>query len=390
VNYTLSADVEQLVIQGSATGGTGGSTANYLYGGLSGLALTLDGGGGDDVIFSSLTGNNTLIGGSGVDTLLMYGGNTRANGGLGSDIYYTYTSTDVLSEVGGDGIDTVYATYSITLAEGFEQLLLSGSATSATGSSDNNIIYGNSTTGAVSLSGLGGSDVLFGGSFGDTLNGGAGVDLLFGLGGNNTLIGGDDTDVYYFDSASTGNTVTETSTGGFDTIYSNVAGVTTLATHVEQLILYGATATGGTGTSGNDYIYANASTNTAGVTLDGGAGNDYLLGSAQADVMIGGLGNDQVDLQMGGNDVIRYATVGGIGSLGSDNLYSFDADATGGQDLIDIAGMGYSAASFGTAITIEAQGANTVVSFTSGNLQGTSITLIGVDVINVTSAEFLI
>jgi Ca2+-binding RTX toxin-like protein len=381
VSHTLSANIEQLVLIGGATTGVGNATANYLYGGNSGLSLNLDGGGGDDVIFTGLAGRNTVAGGAGVDTLLLYGGNNQANGGLGSDIYYTYTATDVLSEVGGDGVDTVYATWNITLGAGFEQLLLSGSATAATGSADNNIIYGNSTSAAVSISGLAGADVLYGGAFNDTLSGGAGVDYLFGLGGTNTLIGGDDTDIYYIESA--GNSVTETTTGGFDTMYSNVVGNTTLAVNVEQLILYGA-ATSGTGTSGNDYLYGNSSGNA--LTLDGADGNDYLLGSAQADVLIGGLGNDTFDLATGGNDFIRFNA---SGNMGADTVQGFDADATGGQDLIDLGGRGYLSTQIGSAITITASGGNTLVSFATGTLAGTTLTLQGVTTANVTAADFV-
>jgi Ca2+-binding RTX toxin-like protein len=380
-NYTLSANVEQLVLIGGATTGIGNSGANYLYGGNSGLSLNLSGAGGDDVIYSSLAGGNTLSGGDGVDTLLIYGGNNQANGGLGDDIYYTYTATDVLSEAGGGGIDTVYATYTITLAAGFEQLLLSGASTGATGNAENNTIYGNSTTGAVNLFGLDGADVLYGGAFNDTLSGGAGVDYLFGQGGANTLIGGDDTDIYYIESA--GDIVAETATGGFDTMYSNVAGTTTLAANVEQLILYGA-ATGGTGTVGNDYLYANSATGS--VTLDGGDGNDYLLGSAQADALIGGLGNDTFDLATGGNDFIRYNA---SGNMGADTVQGFDADATGGQDLIDLSGRGYLSTQIGTAITVAASGGNTLVSFATGALTGTTLTLQGVAAANVTAADFL-
>ncbi len=380
-NCTLSANVEQLVLIGGATTGTGNSGANYLYGGNSGLSLNLSGAGGDDVIYSGLAGGNTLSGGEGVDTLLIYGGNNQANGGLGDDIYYTYTATDVLSEAGGGGIDTVYATYTITLAAGFEQLLLSGASTGATGNAENNTIYGNSTNGAVSILGMDGADVLYGGAFNDTLSGGNGVDYLFGLGGTNTLIGGDDTDIYYIETA--GNIVTETATGGFDTIYSNAAGNTTLAANVEQLILYGA-ATGGTGSAGNDYLYGNSSGNS--LTLDGGDGNDYLLGSAQADVLIGGPGNDTFDLATGGNDFIRYNAPG---NMGADTVQGFDADATGGQDLIDLGGRGYLSTQIGSAITIAASGGNTLVSFATGTLAGTTLTLQGVAVANVTGADFV-
>jgi Ca2+-binding RTX toxin-like protein len=383
-------NIEQLVLQGAATHGAGNDRANYLFGGNSGLSLTLDGRQGDDVLFSSLAGGNVLLGGAGNDTLLIYGGNNYANGGNGNDVYFSYSASDVISEQAGsgyfqgDGIDTVYANWNFTMGLGIEQLVLFGTASTGVGSADNNIIYGNGTAGAVTLFGMDGADVLFGGAGNDYLDGGADNDMFFGLGGQNTLVGGAGNDVFYVESA--GNTVTELAGGGFDTLYSNVAGVTALAANVEQLILYGA-ATGGTGTSGNDCIYANSAAGA--VTLDGGAGNDYLLGSAMNDVLIGGVGADQIDLQTGGNDFVRYAA---SGNMGSDIIYGFDAVAKGGgQDLIDISGHSYSAASIGGAITLTSvgAGASTLVTFTAGNLAGTTITLAGVALATMDSTDFL-
>jgi Ca2+-binding RTX toxin-like protein len=376
--YTLSANLEQAVVRDGGTAATGNSEANYLYGGDSGLSLTLDGAGGDDVIFASLAGGNNLIGGSGVDTLLIYGGNNQVNGGLDSDVYYTYSSSDILSEAGGSGIDTVYANWNIALGGGLEQLILFGAATNAVGSADANVMYGNGTSGAVTLFGLAGADVLFGGAFNDALDGGSEDDYLFGLGGVNTLTGGAGNDIFYVETA--GNTVNENVGEGFDTLYSNAAGVTTMAANIEQLILYGA-ATGGTGTSGNDYLYANSATGP--VTLDGGGGADYLLGSAQNDTLIGGTGADQIDLATGGVDRLRYNT---SGNMGADTVYNFNAVA---NDLIDLTGQGYAAGSIGSAITITSFGGGTLVTFTSGSLAGTTINLTSVAVASVTAADFV-
>ena len=353
-NFTLGTNIEQLVLRGAANAGTGNSSNNILYGLESGLALTFDGGAGDDVIYGSTAGGNTLIGGDGVDTLLAYGGNNTMRGGLGSDIYYTYTASDVISEAGGDGIDTVYSNHSIVVGDGLEQVILYGAATSAasTNATDNNIFFGNSANGAVTLEGGGGADVLFGGNFGDTLIGGDGVDLLFGFGGANNLQGGNETDVYYLESGL--DTITETVGGGFDTAYAQFAGITTLAANVEQLILYGA-ATGGLGNSGDNYLFGHILGHAA--TLDGAGGNDYLLDSAfDGDVLTGGAGNDQLDLRSGGNDLIKFA-----GGSGIDLVYGFDALAAGGQDQIDLSGRGFNAASIGTSIIITAGSGETDV-----------------------------
>jgi serralysin len=377
-NHTLGANIEQLVMEGGATSGTGNATANILYGLNSSTVLTLNGAGGDDVIYGSTAGNNTLIGGEGVDTLLAYGMNNTLQGGLGSDIYYSYAASNTLSEAGGDGIDTVYANHSIVVGEDIEQVIIYGDATSASSSSvdDNNIFFGNSANGAVSLSGGGGADVLFGGAFADTLTGGDGVDLLFGFGGGNTLIGGNDTDIYYVDAA--GDQITETSTGGFDTIYSQAAGNTTIAANVEQLILYGA-ATSATGNGQDNYLFGHIGPTA--VTLDGAGGNDYLLGNAASgDVLIGGAGDDQLDLRQGGNDRVRYAAAGS----NADTVFGFDADAVGGQDLIDVSGRGFTGGSIGSAITIAASGADTVVT-----IGADTIRLFGVAVGDVTAADFV-
>ncbi len=376
-NFTLAANIEQLVLRGAANSGVGNDCDNILYGLESTLALTFDGGAGNDVIYGSTAGGNTLIGGDGVDTLLMYGGNNNANGGLGSDIYYTYTLSDALSEAGGDGIDTVYSNHSIAVGDGLEQIILYGTATSAVSTSltDNNILFGNSTTGAVTLDGGGGADVLFGGSFADTLIGGAGVDLLFGFGGANNLQGGDATDIYYLQSGL--DVITETVSGGFDTAYTQFAGTTTLAANVEQLILYGA-ATGGLGNGGNNYLYGHIASQA--VTLDGAGGNDYLLDSGfSGDVLIGGAGNDQLDLRTGGNDVIKFAA-----GSGNDIVYGFDANPAGGQDIIDVSGRGFSAASIGGAIVVSASGGDTFVT-----IGGDTIQLTGVLSTDITANDFV-
>jgi Ca2+-binding RTX toxin-like protein len=377
VNFTLSANVEQLVLRGGATIGIGNDGANFLYGGDSGLSLNLDGRGGDDIFFSSLAGHNTLTGGAGIDTLQLFGGNNFANGGTGSDIYFTFTDTDTISEAGGDGSDTVFANWNFTMGAGIEQLLLFGNANTAVGSADDNVMFGNSTSGAVNLLGLAGSDVLFGGSFNDTLVGGAGNDQLFGLDGNNQLLGGVDNDIYYL--ASVNNTLTELQDEGFDTIISDLA--FTMASNTEQAIIFGS-ANGIIGNDGDNFIF---NVGTAASTLAGGLGNDYLRGSDQSDAHDGGFGDDQLDLRGGGDDRLVY----GAGNMGNDIAFGFDADAAGGQDLIDLTGRGYSAASIGAAITIGTVAGDALITFTSGSLAGTSLRLFGVSSGVVEATDFL-
>ena len=156
-----------------------------------------------------------------------------------------------------------------------------------------------------------------------------------------------------------------------------------LAVNVEQLILIGGAASV-TGSSGDDYIFGLYSANS--LTLDGAGGNDYIMGSAQNDTLVGGLGNDGIDFTQGGNDVARYNAAG---NMGSDVFYGFDADAAGGQDVIDLTGRGYASGDIGGAITLVNLGAHTIVQFASGSLSGTSVFLYDVTTANVTASDFV-
>jgi trimeric autotransporter adhesin len=335
---------------------TGDGQANVIYG-LDGL----------DYLYG-LSGNDTLIGGNGIDYLDGGAGADYLDGGDGFDYGWYGSATigvnaSLLSPVSNTG-DAAGDTYI-----NVEGLI---------GSELNDTLVGNASDNA--LYAQGGNDTLSGGDGNDYLFGGSGNDLLVGNAGVNSLVGGVGDDVYYIET--TGNTITEIAGEGFDSMYSNVVGTTILVANVEQLILYGM-ATGGVGTGNNDTLYGNSS---VGVTLDGGGGNDYLYGSAFNDTLVGGLGNDQFELTTGGNDRIWYSTAG---NMGADTVYSFDADPTGGQDVIDLSGRGYTAASVGGAITIANASGSTLVTFVSGSLAGSSMTLSGVAVANVTATDFL-
>ena len=486
VDYTLGNNVELLALTGSATHGTGNALDNVLYGGSSALALTLDGGAGDDQITGSAVGGNTLIGGTGNDTLGARGGNNVLYGGDGDDLYSVDHTNDQIFEANtaGSGYDRVNATADYTLADNVEQLSLSGAANVGTGNSGNNILYGGASTHGVTLDGAGGDDQITGSAYDDTLIGGAGNDVLAGGAGTNTLAGGDGDDVYYVSSASDIVTETSAATGGFDVVYSSVSLASSWA-NVERVSLTG-TASQVTGTAGDDQLYANnasgsvtldgsagndtllgsnyndtliggagndfldggpgADTMTGGggddvyyidnvgdavnelagggfdlvyssinliampanvervsiydqatlatggagddqlyannalngVTLDGGAGNDTLLGSSHDDVLIGGAGNDFIDLSFGGNDLIRL-----LAGSGSDYVSGFDADPAGGQDRIDLAGRGFTAASIGSGIVITTAGANTLIAIGTD-----TVTLAGVSSTNVDATDF--
>ena len=322
---------------------------------------TLSGGAGDDTL-TGLAGNDVLFGGLGADTMI---------GGDGNDTYYVDNIGDQVIETNANlltgGYDSVYATINYVLPDNVERLNIRGNATTGTGNNLDNVLYGLQSNQVLTLDGGAGNDILYGSLAGSNmLIGGEGADTIVAAGLNNTLIGGNGNDIYYSDSAT--NIITESNAdrtiGGFDTLYAGYD-VTKLAANVDQLILQGS-AVSGTGNELDNYLSSRA---THGVTLDGGAGQDYITGSVYDDTLIGGTGNDQIDLRNGGHDTIVYTQAG----FGRDTVYGFDPNAGAGQDLIDVSGRGFTAANVGTS-------ANSAIRLLGFN--GGTIVYMGVDQIN--------
>ena len=86
--------------------------------------------------------------------------------------------------------------------------------------------------------------------------------------------------------------------------------------------------------------------------IDGGTGDDMLNGGTgdNADTIIGGAGNDTINLDNGndGNDIIRFTASG----FGNDVINGFDANAAGGQDMIDLSALGITADNFASRVTL--------------------------------------
>lgn len=124
-------------------------------------------------------------------------------GGAGNDTYVVDDASIVLSELTGEGTDTVRTTVSFTLGDHFEYLALIGADDiNGSGNSDGNVLFGNNGAnilygrdGDDYLTGAGGDDTLVGNQGNDTLDGGADDDHLRGGRGNDVLDGQDDNDI---------------------------------------------------------------------------------------------------------------------------------------------------------------------------------------------------
>lgn len=165
ISYTLGANVENLVLSGTATHGSGNDLANIVTGNA--VANVLFGGAGSDTLYG-LGGDDVIDGGTGADTMV---------GGAGNDSYYVDNAGDQVVELGGEGTDTVFASLNYTLGDHVENLVLSGSAVDGTGNGLDNILTGNAL-----------SNHLSGGAGNDRLSGGGGLDYLTGGSGSDTFV----------------------------------------------------------------------------------------------------------------------------------------------------------------------------------------------------------
>ncbi|MFZ2994707.1 family 16 glycosylhydrolase [Sphingobium sp.] len=125
-------------------------------------------------------------------------------------------------------------------------------------------------------------------------------DVFYAIDGD-TMNGGQGDDHYYIYTPNY--TINEDAGAGIDTVYSYSWGVTTLAANVENLFLNSAGATAGVGNALDNIIVAGS----VGILLDGGAGDDVLVGGSGTDTfqIRAGNGSDAIVNFTSGSDTIR-------------------------------------------------------------------------------------
>ena len=253
----------------------------------------------------------------------------------------------------------------VNLGGGTDTLTYAGSASAVSV----NLAAGTATgfssiAGVESVTGGAGNDTLIGNGAANTLSGGAGNDTLTGT-GNDALIGGAGDDTY---NAVAGDTITEAAGAGIDTVFTSSAAFT-LANNVDNLTFTGAGGFTGTG-NGQDNV------------ITGGAGSDILSGAGGNDQLIGG-GKRRQPERWGrqrpadrrrrqrhhgwrsGTDTFVFAP-----GFGADVINGFDANPTGGQDLLDISILGITSGNFAASVTIVDLGSDMQVT-----IGGNTITL---------------
>src|SRR5574341_2173382 len=257
VSYVLPLNVERLELTGAGDiNGTGNALANTLTGN---------------------SGNNRLDGGAGADQMI---------GGPGDDTYVLDRADDIVTELAGEGVDTIILARSVNLLNEFpniENVTLSGVGLfTITGDDEANRLIGNAAA--------------------NVLTGAGGNDILDGKGGADQMSGGLGDDQYFVDRLGDG--ILENAGEGTDTVYTPISFSVEQLAYVENVTLIGAGALFITGNQRDNHLVGNSGE----TLLEGNQGNDTLEGGAGTDALYGGEGNDNLsggegdDLLHGGTE----------------------------------------------------------------------------------------
>ncbi len=236
-------------------------------------------------VFGDNLNNNVTVSRNAAGTILVNGGAVPVQGGTA-----TVANTSLIQVFGQGGNDTI----TLDQANGaLPRANLFGGAGNDTliGGAGGDMLFGQS--GNDTLRGNGGFDFLFGGSENDVLIGGDADDQMFGEAGDDRMIWnpGDDTDLM---EGGSGTDTVEVNGGGGAEVFT----LTANGTRVRFDRVDPAPFALDIGTSerivlnmnGGDDSFS-ATGNLAaliGVTVDGGAGNDTILGSNGIDLLLGG------------------------------------------------------------------------------------------------------
>ena len=366
-NPTLFGGLGDDLLQGTVDGNLmfGNEGSDTLLGGGIGRDSFYGGKGNDYIGFFIPGGRNNLGLGIGASA----GGNAGSNfmrGDLGDDFIVGINQKD--TEFGGKGNDTLYGVGSSSFLSGDDgnDTLVIINSTQPNQFSASVITIGIEKT---TLLGSAGNDFLVGpiGDFGggkNLLDGGDGNDTITVFATQDTAFGGAGDD--FIRSSTVTNVI---SSQGGSSSFPGFAGRnlldggdgndTIVAAYSTDTMIGGGgndslsgVFTQASGGDGNDTINASfAGTNTLLVTLDGGLGNDFLIGNSTPgaiNFMNGGEGDDNIlfggarDRLIGtlsGNDTISYAT--GVNFTGqttpnviTDNLGSNFITGGNGTDVI--------------------------------------------------------
>ncbi|NEY88691.1 calcium-binding protein [Tabrizicola oligotrophica] len=302
--------------------------------------------------------NDTLRGLLADDVLYGFDGNDVLEGGAGEDFLYGGSGWDIASyanATAGLTLNLVEPAFSTGDAAGdvtisIEEYLLTGFNDIAIGSARADVIRGGAGkdllqggAGNDTLSGDGGADTLMGGAGADRLQGGAGVDVASYLDADLAVV--INLGTLAFSGGAAGDTLVSierlvlssladavTLAGAVGHVEGGAGNDTVLGRNGADSLFGGAGVDILEGLGGDDLLSADGHASGGAAQffeqLLGGAGNDTLLGGVGGAILMGDAGNDQLRGE-GGNDAL-------IGGFGADTLnggagidsVSYDEEAT--------------------------------------------------------------
>jgi Ca2+-binding RTX toxin-like protein len=339
--------------------------------------LTIDGGVGNDTITGS-DGNDLLLGGD---------GNDLVTGGRGSDTAFLGTGNDTFVWNPGDGSDTVEGqdgtdTLVFNGANVNESMELSANGTRARLSRDvGNVVMDLNSVERVQIHALGGADTITVDDLTGTGVTQVAIDLAATAGGT-TGDAAADTVVL---NGTAGNDKISIASSGSSIVVNGLAAQVTIADAEganDKLVI--------NGLAGDDVIDASGlRAGQVSLTLNGGDGNDQIIGSAGNDTVIGGRGNDTALLGAGddtfvwnpgdGSDVVE-------GQSGNDTLQfnganvneTMELSANGGRARLfrDVGNVTMDINSVERVNLVALGGADTI---TVDDLSGTAVKQVAID-----------
>ena len=337
------------------TGGTGGDASGDSFTNIEGVLGSSSGdsiaGDSRDNWINGGAGNDTITGGGGNDTLLGGDGNDIfKNTGIGRHFYDGGLGTNTVSYDGfATKIDVnLLRTDGNTNGAGGQEFFTN--IQNIDGGSENDLIAGDGQNNT--LRGGGGDDSLSGAAGNDLLIGDTGSDTLIGGSGADTLNGGDGLDVasYANASASIKLDLSVPTNGSGDAQGDVLIGIESIigSSFSDTFIAGGSTTNYSfTGGSGVDEISFESSVSAVSVNLLSGLGvggsaqgarfmsienitgsiyDDTLQGNSDANLILGGIGNDTLFGSSGGNDTLD----GGVGN----NVVDYTTISSGSSNSI--------------------------------------------------------
>jgi Ca2+-binding RTX toxin-like protein len=309
-------------------------------------ATTASFSGGALTVFGDGASNTITISRDAAGKILVNGGAVAVTGGTP-----TVANTSLIQVFGQAGNDTI----GLNEANGAlpRANLFGGTQNDTlTGGSGSDQLFGQG--GNDTLLGKGGFDILTGGEENDTLTGGDADDQAFGQGGNDRMVWnpGDDTDL---NEGGNGTDTSEVNGGGGAEVFTATAN----GARVRFDRLDPAPFSIDIGTSERLVVNANggndsfsATGNLAaliGITVDGGTGNDTILGSNGVDILLGGDENDFIDGQQGndtaflgaGEDVFQWDPGDGSDTVeGQDGTDTMLFNGSAGAEIFEASANG--------------------------------------------------